>query len=135
MKLSRTQLASIISSNTLRNGISKSLAADIARILLNTNKTNTLDSLMRDVERNWADQGYIDVISRSAFPLSTQVKKDINRLIHNHYPSVKTVKIIEEIDSAVVAGVVLEFADQQLDLSVETKINKFKHFNAPLRKE
>jgi len=88
MKLSRTKLAKIISTQTLQSGISKTLATDIAKILLETNQTNSLDSLMRDVSLNWASQGYIDVIARSAFPLSEKIKKDINRLINQHYPDV-----------------------------------------------
>jgi F0F1-type ATP synthase delta subunit len=135
MKLSRTKLAKIISTQTLQSGISKTLATDIAKILLETNQTNSLDSLMRDVSLNWASQGYIDVIARSAFPLSEKIKKDINRLINQHYPDVKNIKIVEVLDDAVVAGVVLEFADQQLDLSIETKLNKFKHFTVTAGKD
>ena len=127
MNISRTKLAQTIATETLRVGIDKSLANDVAKILLRSNKTNSLDSLMRDVARDWANQGYIDVIARSAFPLSIEVKKDIKRLINDNYKNVKTVKIIEELDSSVVGGVVLEFFDQRLDLSIEDKINKFKH--------
>jgi F-type H+-transporting ATPase subunit O len=135
MKLSRTQLAKIISAQTINHGIDKTLGREIAKILLHTDKTNSLDSLMRDVVRNWADSGYVDVIARSAFPLSDKVKTDIKKLIKKYYPNAKQIKIIEEIDPEVVAGVVLEFADKQLDLSVETKLNKFKHFTANARKD
>ncbi len=135
MKLSRTQLAKIISNQTFDHGINKTVAQDIAKILLRTNKTNSLDSLMRDVEKNWAERGYIDVIATSAFPLSNTVKLDINRLIKKQFPDLIKIKIIEVIDPEVVGGVLLEFADQQLDLSIETKINKFKHFTATPRKD
>ena len=135
MNLSRTQLAGIISDQTLNFGVDKSLATDIAKILLKTHKTNSLNSLMRDVERNWAEHGYIDVIAKSAFPLSDKVKKDIFRVANDNFSGVKHIKIIEVIDPSVVAGVILEFPDQKLDLSIENKIKQFKQFAVSRRKD
>ncbi len=135
MNLSRTQLAKVISTQTLSHGIDKSLSGDIAKILLKTKKTNSLNSLMRDVERNWAELGYVDVIAKSAFPLSDKVKNDICNLINNNFSNVKHIKIIEVLDSNVVAGVVLELPDQRLDLSIENKINQFKQFAGSRRKD
>ena len=135
MNISRTKLAQTIATQTLKTGIDKSLANDVAKILLRSNKTSSLNSLMRDVASDWANQGYIDVIARSAFSLSSEVKKDIKRLINDNYKNVKTIKIVEELDSSVVGGVVLEFFDQRLDLSIEDKINKFKHSTVSQRKD
>ncbi|HUY52997.1 MAG TPA: F0F1 ATP synthase subunit delta [Candidatus Dormibacteraeota bacterium] len=135
MNLSRSQLARVISAQTISHGIDKTLPTDIARILLKTKKTHSLNSLMRDVERNWAELGYIDVIAKSAFPLSDLVKKDIKHLINSNFSEVNHIKIIEVLDSSVVAGVVLEFPDQKLDLSIENKINQFKQFAGSRRKD
>jgi F0F1-type ATP synthase delta subunit len=85
---------------------------------------------MRDVEYNWAELGYIDVIARSAYPLDIQTKNDIKNLVKIHYPQVKQIKIIEQPDLEVLAGVILELPDKQLDLTVATKITEFKNFAA-----
>jgi len=128
MNLTRSQLASVISNHSYKKGVTKPLAKDIARILLETRKTGSLNSLMRDVERDWADLGYIDVIARSAYPLSTQVKTDIKALVIKNFPNTKRIKIIEELDSSVIAGVILELPDRQLDLTIATKMTEFKNF-------
>lgn len=128
MNLSRTQLAKVIATHSFKTGVSKTLSKDVAKILLTTKKTGSLNSLMRDVERDWEGFGYIDVIARSAFPLSDRVKKDIEQLVKANYESVKHIKIIEVIDKSVVGGLVLEFSDKQLDLTIENKISKFKNY-------
>ncbi|HUC79101.1 MAG TPA: F0F1 ATP synthase subunit delta [Candidatus Saccharimonadales bacterium] len=130
MNLSRSQLARMISYKTYENGVTKLLTSDVAKILLLTKKTGTLNSLMRDVEYNWAELGYIDVIARSAYPLDIQTKNDIKNLVKIHYPQVKQIKIIEQPDLEVLAGVILELPDKQLDLTVATKITEFKNFAA-----
>jgi F0F1-type ATP synthase delta subunit len=118
----------MISYKTYENGVTKLLSSDVAKILLLTKKTGSLNSLMRDVEYNWAELGYIDVIARSAYPLDIQTKKDIKNLVKIHYPSVKQIKIIEQRDFEVLAGVMLDLPDKQLDLTVATKITEFKNF-------
>jgi len=130
MSLTRSQLASVISNHTYKKGVTKPLTKDVAKILLGTKKTGSLNSLMRDVEKDWADLGYIDVIARSAYPLSLQVKKDIKSLVINNYPKAKHIKIVEDLDASVIAGVILELPDQQLDLTIATKITEFKNFAA-----
>ena len=128
MNLSRSQLANVISNHSYSKGVTKPLAKDVAKILLETKKTGSLNSLMRDVERDWADLGYIDVIARSSYPLSPQVKKDIKSLVMTNYPKAKNIKIVEVLDASVIAGVILELPDQQLDLTIATKITEFKNF-------
>jgi F0F1-type ATP synthase delta subunit len=130
MNLTRSQLANVISNHSYKKGVTKPLAKDVAKILLETKKTGSLNSLMRDVERDWADLGYVDVIARSSYPLSSQVKKDIKSLVMNNYPKAKNIKIVEELDASVIAGVILELPDHQLDLTIATKITEFKNFAA-----
>lgn len=130
MNLTRSQLASVISNHTYNKGVTKTIAKDVAKILLETKKTGSLNSLMRDVEKDWAGLGYIDVIARSAYPLSLQVKKDIKKIVMSNYPKTKHIKIVEELDASVIAGVILELPDQQLDLTIATKITEFKNFAA-----
>jgi F0F1-type ATP synthase delta subunit len=128
MNLTRSQLASAISSYTYKKGVTKPLAKEVANILLKTKKTGSLNSLLRDIELNWAKLGYVDVIARSAYPLSPQVKTDIKNLVIKNYPNTKNVKIIESLDASVVAGVVLEFPDKQLDITIATKMAQFKNY-------
>jgi F0F1-type ATP synthase delta subunit len=126
MSVSRTTLAKLISDQTLSTGIFGSLADQVAKILLSTGKTNELSSLMRDVQNSWVKHGYVEVFAKSAFSLSSNVKKDIERLVLAQLPIAEKIIIREEIDPSVIGGVTIEFDDNQLDMSIQSKINQFK---------
>lgn len=126
MKQSRTKLAQNISDRTLKDGSSKKLAREIAAYLLAERRTNELDSVLRDVHADWAEAGHVEVLAASAHPLTTATKAEINRQVKHIYPRANKIIITEVHDPSVIGGVQLELPNQQLDLSVEAKLNKFK---------
>jgi len=127
MQVPRTRIAGAIVDRTLNNGTAdKAYAREIAAYLLAEGRVDELDSLLRDVQAEWAERGYVEVLARSAHPLSERVKEDIARRIRSLYPDAKKVVVTEIADPSVVGGVRLLLAERQLDLSVEAKINKFK---------
>jgi len=126
MKTPRTQIARTIADRTRSKGASKEYAREVAAYLLETGRTRELDSLLRDVSADWADQGYVEVMARSAYPLTTAVKSDIKAQVERLYPSAKTIVVTEVADPSVIGGVQIQVANDQLDLSVEAKLNKFK---------
>jgi len=128
MKLSLTELSSVVSNQTYKKGITKSIGRDIAKILVSTKKTSTLNSLIRNVQYDWSEFGYVDVVARSAFQLDIATKAEIKKIVVRNYPKAKHIKIIEEIDPTVLAGVFLELPNKQLDLSILSKINVLKNF-------
>jgi F0F1-type ATP synthase delta subunit len=101
-------------------------AKKIAAYLLINKRTGDLNSMMRDVKKDWADNGIIDVVATSAFPISDRVKSEVKNEILKIYPSAKQIIITENIDESVIAGIKLELTDKVLDLSIENKLNKFK---------
>jgi len=130
MKTSRTRIASVVADRTLQKGSSKQLAREIAAYLLDEQRVSDLDSILRDVQEDWATSGYVEVIARSAHPLTAASKADITKQIKRVYPQAKKIGISEISDPEVVGGVRLELANQQLDLSVEAKLNKFKQLTS-----
>ena len=74
MKQSRTQLASTIADRTLSKGASKHYVQEVAAYLLAEGRTGELDSLLRDIQEDWAQAGYVEVIARSAHPLNTTIE-------------------------------------------------------------
>jgi F0F1-type ATP synthase delta subunit len=127
MKQSRTKLARLIADRTLRQGLSRRLAAEIAAYLLTERRTNELNSVLRDVQADWAAAGEVEVIARSAFPLTARAKASISRRLKPLYPKARRISIIETHDPAVIGGVRLNLADRQLDLSIRAKLDTFKH--------
>jgi len=126
MKTPRTRIASAVADATLSKGASKAYAREVAAYLLAEGRVGELDSLLRDVQADWAANGYVEVIARSAHPLEAGVKKDIAARVQALYPAAKQVVVTEVADPSVIGGVQIMLADQQLDLSIEAKLNKFK---------
>lgn len=126
MKAPRTRLAKLIAERTLKQGVSKHFDKEIAAYLLSEGRVNELDSLLRDVQADWAEAGHVEVMARSAYPLSATVKADIRREVKKVHPGDKQVVINEVTDPDMVGGVRLNLPNRQLDLSIRTKLNRFK---------
>ena len=133
-KTPRHEIAAALARRTLHTGISNKLGDEIAAYLLSERRTGELESLIRDIIQYRADQGIVEVVAISAFALNAQVRSDIGREVRGLHPGVKAVIISERIDPSVVAGVRLEFANQQLDTSVRSKLNRFKQATASIGK-
>lgn len=119
-------MASTIAAHTYYDGISKEYAKEIAAMLLFEGRAGELDSLLRDIQADWATHGYVEVLAYSAHPLTADVKAEITKQIKQLYPKAEKVVVTEMTDPSVVGGVKIRLAHQQLDLTVEAKLNKFK---------
>lgn len=126
MKTSRTRIARIIADRTLSSGADAIYVRELAAFLLSEHRVGELNSLLRDVQADWAASGYVEVLAASAHPLADAVRADIKSQIATLYPNAKQIIVTEVLDPEVVGGVRLSLANQQLDLSVEAKLNKFK---------
>ncbi len=129
MKIARSKISRVVAEKSLKAGVSRKLAREVAAYLLEAGRVKELDSIMRDVQADWAEAGIVDVVATSAFPISDAVRKDIRASVKKLYPKAKQIIINEVFDPEVIAGVRLNLANQQLDLSVETKLNKFKRLS------
>jgi len=125
MKQSRQPLAKIMAQRTATVN-SKQLAKDIAGYLLAEKRTADLDSLMRDIQQIRADQGIVEVNAITSHELSSNSITEIKSTIKKNYPNAKTIIVNPVIDPDIVGGVRLTLANEQLDLSVRSKLNKFK---------
>jgi F0F1-type ATP synthase delta subunit len=126
MKVARTRIAHIVADRTLKEGSAQRLSRELAAYLLTERRTGELDSLLRDIQHDWAEAGHVEVVAASAFPLTATVRSDITRRVKTVYPNAKQVTINEVRDPEVIGGVRLNLPDRQLDLSVRHKLNTFK---------
>lgn len=126
MKVARTRIAHVVADQTLKRGGSGRLSRELAAYLLTERRTGELDSLLRDIQHDWAEAGHVEVVAASAFPLTATVRADIIKRVKAIYPNAEQVIINETHDLEVIGGVRLSLPDQQLDLSVRSKLNKFK---------
>src|SRR5665811_920514 len=103
MKTPRTRIARIIADRTLKGGLPRRLSREIAAYLLSERRVNDLDSVLRDVQADWAETGYVEVIASSAYPLSAKVKADITRQVERLHPSAKRIIVIAVKDHEVIS--------------------------------
>jgi F0F1-type ATP synthase delta subunit len=130
MKQPRTRIARTIADQTLKGGASKKLSKEVAAYLLSEGRVNELDSVLRDVQADWAEAGYVEVMAATAHELTAATKADIVKQVKRLQPDAKKIVVTEVRDPAVIGGVRLSLANQQLDLSVQAKLNKFKQLAA-----
>lgn len=130
MKATRTRLATVIDQRSSSTGDVKRLSLEIAAYLLSEGRTGELDSIMRDIMQLRADHGVVEVIAVDAFPLNDQSRQSIEALMWRYFPDAKQIIISEMHDQSVLGGTKLILANQQLDTSIRSKLNRFKQLTA-----
>ncbi|HEX5456573.1 MAG TPA: F0F1 ATP synthase subunit delta [Candidatus Saccharimonadales bacterium] len=127
MKIPRHKIAELLIGRTLKPGVdSKTLSKEVAAFLLETGRSGELASLSRDIMQKRAEKGVVEITAVSAHALSTQLRKEIKDKIRDFYPGAKKIIINEITDANMIGGVRLELANQQLDLTVRSRLNRFK---------
>lgn len=128
MKVPRRRIAGILSNRLESTDTdTAALSRQVAAYLLETNRTGEVDSLARDIMQHRADErGIVEVTALSAHQLSPEAKEGIRATIREIYPDAKRIIINESLDSDIVGGVRLVLANEQLDLSVRGRLNRFK---------
>ncbi len=126
MAIPRHIIAATLAQRSLGSIDKPRFAKEIAAYLISQRRTGQLESLLRDMMQYRADHGIVEVIASSAHPLEPAAKTDIEKRVRRLYPEAKHVIITVEHDASLVGGVRLQLANQQLDLSVRAKLNRFK---------
>jgi len=128
--VSRLELAKVIAERTMHISDSTKLSQAVAGYLLEEGRVDELDSLMRDVLNYRAKHGHVEATVVSAHPISEAVKKDVLAAIKSEYPDARDFVINEKVDPSVVGGLRIELANEELDLTVQAKLNTFKRLTA-----
>lgn len=125
MKTPRADVAKIIASKMTSDSPTE-LAKAVAAYLLESGRTQELESLMRDVIKMRVDDGVVEARALSATKLTEPDIKMVEDKVHALYRSAKKIIINQVNNPALVGGVVVKFPDAQLDLSVRGKLNQLK---------
>ncbi|HEV2402824.1 MAG TPA: F0F1 ATP synthase subunit delta [Candidatus Saccharimonadales bacterium] len=126
MKVARKKIADFVARESLSHGFGKAQARELAAYLLEERRTTELASLLRDIQESWAAAGYAEVLVHAAHPLNRTTRQDVTLEVHRVYPHAERVTITEVGDASLVGGLRLDFAQAQLDLSVQSELNRFK---------
>jgi len=130
MKTPRHDIAKTISAQTYKDGIKPDYVRQVAAMLLEEGRVGELESLLRDIQADWAKHGYVEVLARTAHSLSEAETSEVTKQIRALYPDADKIVVTEVHDPEVIGGIRLSLANQQLDMTVEAKMNKFKQLTA-----
>ncbi len=128
--IDRRQLAEAIAERTMHIKNIAQLKREVAAYLLAEHRTHDIDSLIRDIVAYRAEHGLIEATAISAYPLTAQVRKEVMQELKVEYPHAKSIVINEKIDPGVIGGVRIEAVNEQLDLTVRSKLNTLKRLTA-----
>jgi len=126
VKTPRHIIAASLAQKSLGKLSESAFSKEIAAYLIAERRVSDLDSIIRDIIQYRADHGIVEVIAVSAHALTDAIRKQIESQVKKVYPEAQQVIISYQADDTVVGGVKLEFANQQLDLTVRNTLNRFK---------
>lgn len=126
MRVPRHTLAKAIAERTIDVKDEKLLAREIAAYLLEEKRTAELESILRDIMQYRTDNGALEAVAVSAHTLEPKVIEEIAQLLQSTYATSKPVKVSQRLDEAVIGGVRIDMANEQLDMTVGAKLSKFK---------
>lgn len=126
MKTPRHILAKIIAEKTMNITDSKVLAREIAAYLLAEGRTRELESILRDIMQYRSNNGTLEAEIVSAHELSPEMLEEVNNLLRARYPKAKKLHIKSRLEKAVVGGLRIDMANEQLDMTIASKLAKFK---------
>ena len=126
MKTPRHILAQAIAERTLHITDDKLLAREIAAYLLEERRTNELESILRDIMQFRGAHGVLEATIISAHEISETVRGEVTQLLNAAYPSAKTIHVAHRQDVTVIGGIRIDMANEQLDMTVASKLATFK---------
>lgn len=123
-KVKRAELAAAIANlvSTTKDG--QKLAHEIAAYLVTQHQTKDLDAIMRDVMTARAKNGVIEAQLTTAFPLSSGVKSEVEKLLKHEYPTAKQMVYHHSQRPEVLSGIKIQTPDKQLDETARGKLDQ-----------
>lgn len=131
MKVKRRQLAQLIGQRLEGGQNPAKLAQQVAAYLISEHRVDELAPLMRDTIEYRAARGLVEASVTAAYELDEKVVKEISGFIKLHYPLAKRQIINRLVNKQLIGGVKINVVNDQLDLSIRAKLNKFKTLNSP----
>ena len=120
-KISPARLAEYIVDKLESGASSASLARLLAAYLIENRQTRDAAHIMRAVETELNSRGITQVEITSAHEVSDTVKQELASLLKAKNPVFH-----ETIDKKVIGGVMAKAGEQEIDLTVRGRLNRFK---------
>ncbi len=125
MRLRRPEIARAFVDQADKHGIDHAVK-ELAALMLEDRIHEQIEEIILDIAEVYRDKhGVIEADVKTAFKLSTELKKQLVARVKDS-TGAKKVILHEEVDTSLLAGVVLSAPDMELDLSLKTKLAKLR---------
>ncbi len=120
---SRSKVAQFAADALLQESIPRSkLISMLAAWLKDTKNSRQSSYLIQDIAKKLADNGYVYVTVKSAYPLTDTSRDAIVEFVQHQYNTPVTVEIDEIIAPKLIGGVQIDTPVGSLDASVKRKL-------------
>ncbi|MCB9823220.1 F0F1 ATP synthase subunit delta [Candidatus Nomurabacteria bacterium] len=125
MRLHRPQIAEAFVRQADKNGLNHAVK-ELAALLLEERMHDQIEEIILDISKEYQLQhGMVEADVKTAFKLSSDIK---NKLIEKVKKTTGAQKVLinEEVDSSLLAGLIISAPDMELDLSLKSKLSKLR---------
>ena len=124
---SRSELVAYIVSELAQGTDQTILARNVAAYLMDMNKLQELNSVMRDAQEARAQQsGIVEVTVRSAHTLDAPQMQQIEDIAKQQYSTATSVLAHTVHDESVVGGASVQLPHGSLDVTIRSKLNQLR---------
>ncbi|HKX24410.1 MAG TPA: F0F1 ATP synthase subunit delta [Candidatus Saccharimonadales bacterium] len=129
-KVSRRRLASTVAQLLRERPQDRSHTLQmLAAYLVEHNQQKRVDLLLLDIAHELAvTEGHLYAEVSSAHPLDDAARAELKKYLVSA-TGAKAIELNEQVDADLLAGLVVRTADQELDTSARTKLDKLKSLN------
>lgn len=133
-KVSRRRLASTVAQLLRDRPHDRSHTLQmVAAYLIEHNQQKQLDLLLLEIAHELAvSDGHLYAEVSSAHPLDAAARAELQQYLTS-MTGARVVELNEQVDAELLAGLVVRTADQELDTSARTKLDKLKSLNVTTR--
>lgn len=120
--VTRKDIARVVAVQLAAGKSSKTIAKQLAHYLVTERRSGELEAIIRDVQSIREEkEGITEATVTSAFPLATQTKTHIKKLLPG-----KTVIMNETLDPDVIGGVRIEAGSVLIDATLKRQLEQLK---------
>lgn len=120
-KIMNNELATYVVDQLEAGVVSGQIARQLASLLIDERRTRDAYALLRAIEDELNSRGSTQLTITSATELTTEIKDQLAKML-----GAKNPVLSEVIDKSIIGGVEAVSGEKQIDLTIRTKLNRFK---------
>ncbi len=120
-KISTNQLASYALNEIAEGADTNVVSSRLAGFLLYERRTRDVPALLRSIEKELSARGIDNVTITSAYEISEGIKNQLASMLNAKSPV-----FVDVIDTNVIGGVKARSGENEIDLTIKDRLNRFK---------